>query len=172
MTKKHSLETIPAVDYNKYISTLSKIWNIPKQKVLDGDYDYKKYIKDNPVEALKQLHNLSAGNNAHFPDAGKSGIYKTKNHPTYPETKNPWNDDKTIFYPSSRQVYMANPKYKNETNTDRILDYLGSDLDYNKGATKAFYKGGKIMPTLYVTPKGSYTLLKRNKLNTGWTYKN
>lgn len=52
-------------------------------------------------------------------------------------------------------------------NTDRILDYLGSDLDYNRGATRVMYNGAYQLPEVTATPNGNYTELVPNELNTG-----
>ena len=59
----------------------------------------------------------------------------------------------------------------NPDNTDRILDYLGSDLTYNKGGTKVMYDGTYLLPRVTVTPRGNYTDLIPNELGTGWMYR-
>lgn len=169
--------------FNEWIKALAHAWDTTPEQVLDPKqyYDYVKYYEDNPQEAWNQiaLFNLQRQRELteeekqklHFPDSGESGTYKTLNHPTHPEMGYSWNENNTVFYPSERQFYMNNPKIPNETNTDRILDYLGSDLNYNKGASKAVYDKGIILPTTYITPRESYQVLERNPLDTGWQYK-
>lgn len=60
---------------------------------------------------------------------------------------------------------------RDEINTDRVLDYLGSDLDYNRGATRVIYDGAYQLPGVTVTPNGNYTELVPNELGTGWMYR-
>ena len=149
----------PIKSYKDFKSKLSNYWT---EDIDTHDYDYQKYYNDNPEEAYKQLNSILSGGHGHFPDGGKSGTYKKPSHPTYPDLGDKsWNNDETIFHLSDRQA---------SGDTDRILDYLGSDLNYNKGATKVTYKGGNLLPTVYVTPKGNYTELVPNKLHTGWVY--
>jgi hypothetical protein len=101
------------------------------------------------------------GNEEHLPDSGKSGMYKTINHPTYPDLgSKSWSNNDTIFNMSDRQI----------EDSDRTLDYLGRDYGYNNGSTRVHYKGGEVLPTLYVTPKESYKELSKNKYGTGYIY--
>lgn len=96
--------------------------------------------------------------------AGKSGSYKTPNHATYPDLgANSWLNNDKIFNMSARQAVPEN--------TDRVLDYLGSDLDYNRGATKVMYDGAYQLPEITVTPNGNHTELIPNELGTGWMYR-
>lgn len=151
----------PIKNSKDYKKVLSDYWH---EDVDTHDYDYDKYYNDDPVEAQKQLNLILAGKGGHFPDAGKSGTYKKPTHPTYPDLGDEsWSNDDTVFHLSDRQM---------DGDTDRVLDYLGADLDYNNGSTKAVYKGGFILPTITVTPKGNYTDLIPNELNSGWVYKN
>ena len=144
--------------YNYFRKTLSDYW---KQDITKDDYDYEKYYNDDPLRAITQLNQILRGNTPHFPDDGKSGYYKKRSHPTYPDRGiNSWNKEETIFYPSDRQM----------ENSDKILDYLGIDYNYNNGATKAVYNGGTVLPTIYVTPRGNYTNLIPNKKKTGYIY--
>lgn len=169
--------------FDEWINALASAWGITSEQVLDPRqyYDYEKYYKDNPQEAWNQIALFNLQNQRelteeekeklHFPDNGKSGTYKTLNHPTHPEMGYSWNKENTTFYPSERQFYMSSPENYDETNTDRILDYLGRDLKYNRGASKAIYDNGIILPTTYVTPRENYQILERNPLDTGWQYK-
>lgn len=148
--------------YKDFSIRLSKAWN--NQDLSKDNYDYLKYYNDNPTEAYRQLFSIEKGGTGHFPDEGRSGIYKTPNHPTYPDLGiNSWLDNDKIFNMSTRQAVPEN--------TDRVLDYLGSDLNYNEGKTKAIYNGAYQLPEITVTPNGNYTELIPNELNTGWMYK-
>lgn len=150
----------PIKNSKDYKKALSNYWH---EDVDTHDYDYDKYYNDAPIEAQKQLNLILAGKGGHFPDAGKSGTYKKPTHPTYPDLGDKsWSNNDTIFHLSDRQMDM---------DTDRVLDYLGADLDYNNGSTKVMYKDTYILPSITVTPKGNYTDLVPNKLNTGWVYK-
>lgn len=145
--------------YEDFSTRLSKAWG--NQDLSKDDYDYQKYYNDDPDRAYRQLIAIEQGSKGHFPDDGKSGTYKTPNHPTYPDLGiNSWLDNGRIFNISTRQ---ANPD-----NTDRILNYLGSDLYYNKGGTKVMYDGTYLLPRVTITPKGNYTDLIPNELGTGW----
>lgn len=148
--------------YKDFSTRLSKAWN--NQDLSKDDYDYQKYYNDGPEEAYRQLESIEHGGKGHFPDEGRSGTYKTPNHPTYPDLGiNSWLNDDKIFNMSARQAVPEN--------TDRVLDYLGSDLDYNRGATKVMYNGAYQLPEVTVTPDGNYTELVPNELNTGWIYR-
>lgn len=148
--------------YKDFSTRLSKAWN--NEDLSRHDYDYQKYYNDGPEEAYRQLESIEHGGKGHFPDGGKSGTYKTPNHPTYPDLgPNSWLNDDKIFNMSARQSVPEN--------TDRVLDYLGSDLDYNRGATKVMYGGTYQLPEVTVTPDGNYTELVPNELNTGWMYR-
>ena len=150
----------PIKNSKDYKQALSNYW---KEDVNTHDYDYDKYYNDDPIEAQKQLNLILAGKGGHFPDAGKSGTYKKPTHPTYPDLGDKsWSNNDTIFHLSDRQMDM---------DTDRVLDYLGADLDYNNGSTKVTYKDSYVLPSITVTPKGNYTDLVPNKSNTGWVYK-
>lgn len=149
--------------YEDFSIRLSKAWG--NQDLSKDDYDYQKYYNDDPDRAYRQLALIEKGERPHFDDEGKSGTYKTPNHATYPDLgANSWLDNDRIFNISTRQ---ANPD-----NTDRILDYLGSDLTYNKGGTKVMYDGTYLLPRVTVTPRGNYTDLIPNELGTGWMYRN
>lgn len=148
--------------YEDFSTRLSKAWG--NQDLSKDDYDYQKYYNDDPDRAYRQLALIEKGERPHFDDEGKSGTYKTPNHATYPDLgANSWLDNDRIFNISTRQ---ANPD-----NTDRILDYLGSDLTYNKGGTKVMYDGTYLLPRVTVTPRGNYTDLIPNELGTGWMYR-
>lgn len=148
--------------YKDFSTRLSKAWN--NQDLSKDDYDYQKYYNDGPEEAYRQLESIEHGGKGHFPDEGRSGTYKTPNHPTYPDLGiNSWLNDDKIFNMSARQAVPEN--------TDRVLDYLGSDLDYNRGATKVMYNGAYQLPEVTVTPDDNYTELVPNELNTGWIYR-
>lgn len=148
--------------YKDFSTRLSKAWN--NENLSKHDYDYQKYYNDDPEEAYRQLESIEHGGKGHFPDGGKSGTYKTPNHPTYPDLgNNSWLNNDRIFNMSARQAVPEN--------TDRVLDYLGSDLDYNRGATKVIYDGAYQLPEVTVTSNGNYTELIPNELNTGWMYK-
>lgn len=149
--------------YEDFSTRLSKAWG--NQDLSKDDYDYQKYYNDDPDRAYRQLALIEKGERPHFDDEGKSGTYKTPNHATYPDLgANSWLDNDRIFNISTRQ---ANPD-----NTDRILDYLGRDLTYNKGGTKVMYDGTYLLPRVTVTPRGNYTDLIPNELGTGWMYRN
>lgn len=149
--------------YKDFSTRLSKAWH--NQDLSQDDYDYQKYYNDDPEEAYRQLESIEKGGQGHFPDEGRSGIYKTPNHPTYPDLgANSWLNNDRIFNMSARQ---AAPE-----NTDRVLDYLGYDLGYNKGGTKAMYNGAYQLPEVTITPNGNYTELIPNELGTGWMYRN
>lgn len=149
--------------YKDFSTRLSKAWH--NQDLSQDDYDYQKYYNDDPEEAYRQLESIEKGGQGHFPDEGRSGIYKTSNHPTYPDLgANSWLNNDKIFNMSTRQ---AAPE-----NTDRVLDYLGYDLGYNKGGTKVMYNGAYQLPEVTVTPNGNYTELIPNELGTGWMYRN
>lgn len=148
--------------YEDFSTRLSKAWG--NQDLSKDDYDYQKYYNDDPDRAYRQLALIEKGERPHFDDEGKSGTYKTPNHATYPDLgANSWLDNDRIFNISTRQ---ANPD-----NTDRILDYLGRDLTYNKGGTKVMYDGTYLLPRVTVTPRGNYTDLIPNELGTGWMYR-
>ena len=148
--------------YKDFSTRLSKAWN--NEDLSKHDYDYQKYYNDDPEEAYRQLESIEHGGTGHFPDEGRSGIYKTPNHPTYPDLDaNSWLNDDKIFNMSARQAVPEN--------TDRVLDYLGSDLDYNRGATKVIYDGAYQLPEVTATPNGNYTELIPNELGTGWMYR-
>lgn len=148
--------------YKDFSTRLSKAWN--NENLSKHDYDYQKYYNDDPEEAYRQLESIEHGGKGHFPDGGKSGTYKTPNHPTYPDLdSNSWLNNDRIFNMSARQAVPEN--------TDRVLDYLGSDLDYNRGATKVMYNGAYQLPEVTATPNGNYTELIPNELGTGWMYR-
>lgn len=148
--------------YKDFSTRLSKAWN--NQDLSKDDYDYQKYYNDDPDRAYRQLISIEKGGHGHFDDEGRSGIYKTPNHATYPDLgPNSWLNDDKIFNMSARQAVPEN--------TDRVLDYLGSDLDYNRGATKVMYDGTYQLPEVTVTPDGNYTELIPNELGTGWMYR-
>lgn len=156
---------------------LSEAWD--NTDLSKDDYDYDKYYKDQPIAAWLQLQNIQANKwnpylpAAHFPDSGKSGIYKTPHHPTYPDLGNKsWNNDGSIYY-LSRQQFLNPQRY---SDTDRTLDYLGSDYNYHKGGTHVVYNGANVLPTIWVFGKNGKTLnaeseLRPNKYNTGYEYK-
>lgn len=149
--------------YKDFSTRLSKAWH--NQDLSQDDYDYQKYYNDDPEEAYRQLESIEKGGQGHFPDEGRSGIYKTPNHPTYPDLgANSWLNNDRIFNMSARQAVPEN--------TDRVLDYLGYDLGYNKGGTKAMYNGAYQLPEVTITPNGNYTELIPNELGTGWMYRN
>lgn len=148
--------------YKDFSTRLSKAWN--NENLSKHDYDYQKYYNDDPEEAYRQLESIEHGGKGHFPDGGKSGTYKTPNHPTYPDLgSNSWLNNDRTFNISARQAVPEN--------TDRVLDYLGSDLNYNRGATRVMYDGTYQLPEVIVTPNGNYTELVPNELNTGWMYR-
>lgn len=156
--------------YKDFSTRLSKAWN--NDDLSKHDYDYQKYYNDDPEEAYKQLESIEHGGKGHFPDGGKSGTYKTPNHATYPDLgSNSWLNNDRIFNISARQANQGLDNIRDEINTDRILDYLGSDLKYNNGATKVMYDGAYQLPSVTVTPNGNYTELVPNELNTGWMYR-
>lgn len=134
------------MNYPQYEEALSQYWG---EDLSNHDYDYRQYYNDNPIEALAQLEMLRSGGYGHFPDGRNGRIYKTLDHPTSPDlAEDSWSDNDTTFNISSRQLDSDDPYY----NTDRTLDYLGSDLNYNKGGTNVMYDDGYVLPTLYVTP--------------------
>lgn len=149
--------------YKDFSTRLSKAWG--NQDLSQDNYDYQKYYNDDPEEAYRQLESIEKGGQGHFPDEGRGGIYKTPNHPTYPDLgANSWLNNDRIFNMSARQAVPEN--------TDRVLDYLGYDLGYNKGGTKAMYNGAYQLPEVTITPNGNYTELIPNELGTGWMYRN
>lgn len=149
----------PIRSYKDWSSKLSSYWG---EDINKHDYDYEKYYNDNPDAAYEQLNSILNGGHGHFPDGGTSGTYKKLSHPTYPDLgEKSWSNNDTIFHLSERQAFG---------DSDKILDYLGSDLDYNRGGTKVMYKDGYMLPSITVTPKGSSTELVPNKFNTGWVY--
>lgn len=146
--------------FKDFAKKLSIAWG--GQDITKDDYDYEKYYNDNPNEAYEQLRLIQMGIAPHFPDDGKSGIYKKPSHPTYPDLGDKsWSENDTVFNISDRQV---------EGDTDRILNYLGSDLKYNSGSTKVKYNEGIVLPTLTVTPNARWAELVPNKYHTGWVY--
>lgn len=146
-------------NYKDWAKALSQYWN---EDISSHDYDYEKYYNDNPKRAIAQLKNILMGGKSHFEDSGVSGSYKKSTHPTYPDLgEASWSNNDTIFHLSDRQALE---------NTDRILDYLGEDLDYNNGATKVMYQDSYVLPTVNVTPEGGYSDLVPNELLTGWVY--
>lgn len=148
--------------YKDFSTRLSKAWG--NQDLSQDNYDYQKYYNDDPDRAYRQLESIEKGGKGHFDDEGRSGIYKTPNHATYPDLgPNSWLNDDKIFNMSARQAVPEN--------TDRVLDYLGSDLDYNRGATKVMYDGAYQLPEITVTPNGNHTELIPNELGTGWMYR-
>ena len=148
--------------YKDFSTRLSKAWG--NQDLSQDNYDYQKYYNDDPERAYRQLEAIEHGGKGHFDDDGKSGIYKTPNHATYPDLgANSWLNNDKIFNMSARQAVPEN--------TDRVLDYLGSDLYYNRGATKVMYDGAYQLPEITVTPNGNYTELIPNELGTGWMYR-
>ncbi len=148
--------------YKDFSTRLSKAWG--NQDLSQDDYDYQKYYNDDPDRAYRQLESIEKGGEGHFDDGGKSGIYKTPNHATYPDLgPNSWLNNDRIFNMSARQAVPEN--------TDRVLDYLGYDLGYNKGGTKAMYNGAYQLPEVTITPNGNYTELIPNELGTGWMYR-
>lgn len=148
--------------YKDFSTKLSKAWG--NQDLSQDNYDYQKYYNDDPDRAYKQLEAIEHGGHGHFDDEGRSGIYKTPNHATYPDLgANSWLNNDRIFNMSARQAVPEN--------TDRVLDYLGYDLGYNKGGTKAMYNGAYQLPEVTVTPNGNYTELIPNELGTGWMYR-
>lgn len=156
--------------YKDFSTRLSKAWN--NEDLSKHDYDYQKYYNDDPEEAYRQLVSIEKGGKGHFPDGGKSGTYKTSNHPTYPDLgSNSWLNNDRIFNISARQANQGLDNIRDEINTDRILEYLGSDLKYNNGATKTIYDGAYQLPSVTVTPNGNYTELIPNELGTGWMYR-
>lgn len=149
----------PIRNYKDWSSKLSSYWG---EDINKHDYDYEKYYNDNPEEAYEQLNSILNGGHGHFPDGGTSGTYKKLSHPTYPDLgEESWSNNDTIFHLSERQAFG---------DSDKILDYLGSDLNYNRGGTKVMYKDGYMLPTITVTPKGSSTKLVPNKFHTGYVY--
>lgn len=151
---------------------LSKAWG--GQDLSKDAYDYDKYYRDQPVAAWIQLRNIEANKwspyitSAHFPDGGRSGLYKTSQHPTYPGLGDKsWSPDGSVYYLSDQQ-YM-NPK--DYHSTDDTLDYLGSDYSYHKGGTHVVYKGANVLPTLWVLPKDRGFNLRINKYDNGFEYK-
>lgn len=149
----------PIRSYKDWSSKLSSYWG---EDINKHDYDYEKYYNDNPDAAYEQLNSILNGGHGHFPDGGTSGTYKKLSHPTYPDLGDKsWSNNDTIFHLSERQAFG---------DSDKILDYLGSDLDYNRGGTKVMYKDSYMLPSITVTPKGSSTELVPNKFNTGWVY--
>lgn len=153
--------------YKDFRNKLSTYWH---QNIDEDDYDYEKYYNDNPDEAYRQLNTILSGGKSHFPDEGKSGIYKKTTHPTYPDLgAKSWSNNDTVFHISDRQAYSNAPN-ADYANTDRILDYLGSDLNYNNGSTKVMHDDAYYLPEVTVTPSGNYVELVPNKLNTGWVY--
>lgn len=148
--------------YKDFSTRLSKAWG--NQDLSQDDYDYQKYYNDDPDRAYRQLEFIEKGGKGHFDDDGKSGSYKTPNHATYPDLgANSWLNNDKIFNMSARQAVPEN--------TDRVLDYLGSDLYYNRGATKVMYDGAYQLPEITVTPNGNHTELIPNELGTGWMYR-
>lgn len=148
--------------YKDFSTRLSKAWG--NQDLSQDEYDYQKYYNDDPEEAYRQLESIEKGGHGHFDDEGRSGIYKTPKHPTYPDLgANSWLNNDRIFNMSARQAVPEN--------TDRVLDYLGYDLGYNKGGTKAMYNGAYQLPEVTITPNGNYTELIPNELGTGWMYR-
>lgn len=159
-------------EYNVWLKNLADAWGTTVEDLSrEQNYDYKKYFYSNRADAYNQLDNIKKGINSHFPDTGYIGSYKTPNHPTYLDSTSYWNNNEDAFFPSERQMMMDNPYNSKESNTDRILDYLGSDSQYNNGGTQVVYQGGVVLPTAYVTPHETYFLLQRNANNTGYVYK-
>lgn len=160
-------------NFKSWARQLSDYW---KQDISKDDYDYQKYYNDNPVRAWNQLYSILKGNTPHFEDAGKSGVYKKKSHPTYPWLGNKsWSHNNQIYYLSKDQFF--NNEKIGAADSDRTLDYLGSDYGYNNGGTKVVYNNGIVLPTLYVigNRKGQTVYkgynLKPNKTNNGFVYK-
>ena len=156
--------------YKDFSTRLSKAWG--NQDLSEDNYNYQKYYNDDPDRAYRQLALVEKGEAPHFKDAGKSGTYKTPNHATYPDLgSNSWLNNGRIFNISARQANQGLDNIRDEINTDRILDYLGSDLKYNNGATKVMYDGAYQLPSVTITRDGNYTELIPNELGTGWMYR-
>lgn len=146
--------------FKDFAKKLSIAWG--GQDITKDDYDYEKYYNDYPDEAYENLRLIQMGKAPHFRDDGKSGMYKKLSHPTYPDLGDrSWSENDTVFNISDRQV---------AGDTDRILNYLGGDLQYNNGGTKVKYNEGIVLPTLTVTPNARWTELVPNKYHTGWVY--
>lgn len=157
----------PKKSYQDFRNRLSSYWH---HNIDEDDYDYEKYYNDDSDEAYRQLNRILSGSKAHFPDSGKSGIYKKKTHPTYPDLgADSWSDNNTIFHISDRQAYSNAPN-GDYANTDRILNYLGSDLSYNNCGTKVMHDNAYVLPEVTVTPNGNYVELVPNIPNTGWVH--
>jgi hypothetical protein len=156
----------PERSYKDWSSKLSSYWN---EDLSTHDYNYEKYYNDNPEEAYNQLNSILAGGHGHFPDGGENGTYKLPSHPTYPDLgEESWSNNDTVFHISDRQL---------DGNTDRLLNYLGEDLDYNNGGTKVMYEDYNLLPSIQVVSKKdnpnfteAYPGLVPNKYHTGWVY--
>lgn len=149
-------------NYHNWASQLSNYWG---EDISKHDYDYEKYYNDNPEAAYAQLKAILAGGHGHFPDGGESGTYKKLSHPTYPDLGDrSWSDNDTIFHISDRQMY--------DGDTDRILNYLGEDLNYNRGGTKVMHDDAYVLPSVNVFPNSwnNHPSLVPNKYHTGWVY--
>lgn len=99
----------PIKSYADFAKKLSKAWG--GQDITKDEYDYEKYYNDNPDEAYEQLRLIQMGEAPHFPDDGKSGIYKKPSHPTYPDLGDKsWSENDTVFNISDSKA--ADPNIK------------------------------------------------------------
>lgn len=130
-------------NYDDWSKKLSNYWH---EDLNAHDYDYEKYYNDDPREAYRQLNHILAGGEGHFPDEGRSGIYKKSIHPTYPDLEEEsWSDNSTKFPTSDRQL--------DEESSNRIFAY-GGNL-FAKGGKKNSYSSGNTARALsYLTSRG------------------
>ena len=159
----------PKRSYDNFATRLSKAWD--GEDLSKHDYNYRKYYDDDPNRAYEQLESIEHGGKGHFPDGGESGTYKLPSHPTYPDLGDKsWSNNDTVFHISDRQL---------DGDTDRLLNYLGEDLNYNNGGTRVMYEDSTLLPSVQVVYKKdnpnfteAYPGLVPNKYHTGWVYEN
>ncbi len=157
----------PKRSYDNFATRLSKAWD--GEDLSKHDYNYRKYYDDDPDRAYEQLESIEHGGKGHFPDGGESGTYKLPSHPTYPDLGDKsWSNNDTVFHISDRQL---------DGDTDRLLNYLGEDLNYNNGGTRVMYEDSTLLPSVQVVSRKdnpnfteAYPGLVPNKYHTGWVY--
>lgn len=167
---KYSLDEFTQEQINEINSKYNKGWKTDKK----GNVVFNKYTGA-PLNAdlKKSFANKEAYEHYTQKEPTPVGT-KFKSNPSIVKAENMF---KTVVGAmqrdsiSARQANQGLDNIRDEINTDRVLDYLGLDLHYNRGATKVMYDGAYQLPSVTVTPNGNYTELIPNELGTGWMYK-
>lgn len=144
------LKLIPKIQKGWRLYSLLK--NLPEQEY---DYNYKVNYLNDPIDAWINFFK------PHYSDAGKLPSHPTHSNQSkiHPELGGIWFNDKHYEIPDSKMF----------TDSDRTLDYVGNDEQDHD--VKVTWRGGIVLPTLYVTPRISGFDMKENKYKTGFIYK-